>query len=80
MPDHHQPTAITTGITRALARHIVAARADQLPSAVRAEAVRTFLNWMGCAVGAARHEAVDIAIKALTPFAGKPQATILGRH
>ncbi len=80
MPDHNQPAAaITTAVTRALARHIVAAQADQLPNAVQAEAVRTFLNWMGCAVGAAGHEAVDIAIAALTPFAGKPQATILGR-
>ncbi len=80
MPDHTQPLVQQhTDVTRALARHIVAARPDQLPSAVRTEAVRTFLNWVGCAVGAAGHEAVDIAIKALTPFAGKPQATILGR-
>ena len=55
MPDHtNQPIVQQhTGVTRALARHIVAARPDQLPRAVRAEAVRTFLNWMGCAVGAA---------------------------
>ena len=46
---------------------------------VRTEAVRTLLNWVGCAVGGA-HEAVDIAIGALSPFSGPAQATILGRH
>ena len=67
------------GPTQALARHVVAARAEHLPAAVRAEAVRTFVNWMGCAVGGARHEAVAIAVATLTPFAGAPQATLLGR-
>jgi 2-methylcitrate dehydratase PrpD len=34
---------------------------------------------VGCAVGAARQEPVDIAIAALSPFAGQGQATVLGR-
>jgi 2-methylcitrate dehydratase PrpD len=46
---------------------------------VRKEAARTFMNWVGCTVGAARHETVDIALAALTPFSGPAQATILGR-
>jgi 2-methylcitrate dehydratase PrpD len=46
---------------------------------VRKEAVRTFCNWVGCAVGGARHEAVGLAIAAVQPFAGPPQATVLGR-
>jgi 2-methylcitrate dehydratase PrpD len=67
------------GVTRALAKYLVAARAADLPQEVREHAVRTFTNWMGCAVGAARHEAVEIAIAALAPFAGPAQATVLGR-
>jgi len=67
------------GITRRLARYLVAARAEDLPQAVRDHATRTFLNWMGCAIGASRHEAVEIAMAALRPFFGPPQATVLGR-
>jgi 2-methylcitrate dehydratase PrpD len=35
---------------------------------------------MGCAVGGARNETVDIAIAALAPFSGPAQASILGRR
>lgn len=45
-----------TGITRTLAKYLVAARAADLPQEVREHAVRTFTNWKGCAVGAARHD------------------------
>ncbi len=71
--------ALAGQVTRRLARFIVADRAEALPLPVREHAVRTFVNWLGCAVGAARHEAVDAAMRALTPFQGKAQATILGR-
>jgi 2-methylcitrate dehydratase PrpD len=69
-----------TGITRALARYVVTARAADLPAAVRKEAHRTLLNWMGCAVGGSRHETLDAAIGALAPFSGPPQASVLGRR
>jgi 2-methylcitrate dehydratase PrpD len=66
-------------VTRVLARHIVNSRPESLSQPVRTEAIKTFLNWMGCAVGASRHEAVSIAIKALAPFSTPAQATVLGR-
>jgi 2-methylcitrate dehydratase PrpD len=72
-------TSTAKDVTRTLARYIVNAKPGDLPAPVRDHAVRTFLNWLGCAVGSCRHEAVDIAIKALTPFAGAAQASILGR-
>ena len=75
-----QQTQIAKDVTRSLARYVVSARTEDLPSAVRTEAVRTLLNWVGCAVGGSRHEAVDIAIGALSPFSGPAQATILGRR
>ena len=34
---------------------------------------------MAVAVGGSRHEAVEIALAAITPFAGPPQATVFGR-
>jgi len=67
-------------VTATLARYLVQARYEDLPANVRKEGTRSFLNWMGVAVGGSRHETVDHAIAALAPFAGKPEANILGRR
>lgn len=69
-----------TDVTRRLARFVVSSRPQDVPADVRKEAARTFLNWVGCAVGGSRHETVEIALAAVTPFSGPPQATILGRR
>jgi 2-methylcitrate dehydratase PrpD len=66
-------------VTRRLAAWAVSSRKEDVPAAVRREAVRTVLNWIGCAVGGSRHETVDIAIRALKPFCGPAQASVLGR-
>ena len=66
-------------VTRKLARYIVESRYADIPEKVRHEAARSFLNWVGCAVGASRHETVERALKALSGFSGPPQATVLGR-
>ncbi|HET9579868.1 MAG TPA: MmgE/PrpD family protein [Usitatibacter sp.] len=47
--------------------------------AVEHEAYRTFLNWVGCAVGAARHESAEAALAAVAMLEPSPQASILGR-
>lgn len=65
--------------TRLLARYGVASRFDTLPAPVVHEAKRALLNWAGCAIGASAHPTVEIAWKALRPFAGAAQATLLGR-
>ncbi len=67
------------GVTRALARFVVRSNFDDIPSAVRHEATRSLVNWLGCALGGSRHEAVSIALAALAPFSGPPQASVLGR-
>ena len=46
---------------------------------VEHEAHRTFLNWLGCAIGAAQHESVATSLAAIQEFQPAPQATILGR-
>jgi 2-methylcitrate dehydratase PrpD len=43
------------------------------------EAHRTFYNWLGCAIGAAKHEAADAAVAAAKMLEPAPQATVLGR-
>jgi 2-methylcitrate dehydratase PrpD len=68
-----------TEVTRILARYLVGARPEDVPAEVRREATRSFLNWLGCAVGGSVHPTLDIALSALRPFMGAPQATMLGR-
>lgn len=71
--------AAPSPVTRILAKYAVDATYAGLPANVRREAVRTFTNWVGVAVGGSRHETVDNAVKALSPFAGPAQAQLLGR-
>ncbi len=66
-------------ITRTLARYLVGARYEDLPAAVRHEAARALLNWLGCAIGSSRHETVERALAAVQPFSGPAQAAVMGR-
>ena len=68
------------GITRLLSHYLVTANYEALPAAVRKEGLRTLLNWVGVAVGGSREETVEHAVAALAPFAGPPQARLLGRR
>ena len=67
-------------VTRTLARYVVRTTPDEVPRAIVSEARRTLVNWVGCALGGARHETLDTAVAALQPFSGPPQATVLGRR
>lgn len=66
-------------VTRILAEYVVSARLSHVPDAVKKEATRTMLNWVGCAIGGSRQPAVENALAALTPFAGAGQCSLLGR-
>nr|WP_297458523.1 MmgE/PrpD family protein [uncultured Halomonas sp.] len=66
-------------VTRALAEWVVSCDLSAIPEDIRKEGVRTFVNWMGCAVGGARHETVERALAAVAPFSGPREATVLGR-
>lgn len=77
-PEREQ-AAPPADVTRTLARWIVSARPEGLPDNVRKEARRTFVNWVGCAVGGSPQPTVDIAVAALAPFGGPAQASVLGR-
>jgi 2-methylcitrate dehydratase PrpD len=86
-PAHAQPAKAASpkqaelpdDLTRKLARFIVSARLTEMPEAVRHEAKRTLLNWVGCALGGSQHETIANAISALSPFFGARQATLFGR-
>src|SRR3954468_12776944 len=66
-------------VTKILAQFVVDSRYDAIPDMVRHEARRSVLNWLGCAIGASRHEGIDYALSALRDFSGPAQATVLGR-
>jgi 2-methylcitrate dehydratase PrpD len=68
-----------TRITKRLAEWTVDLSADEIPANVRAEGVRTFVNWLGCAVGGASHETVDRALEAVRMFSGPERAQVIGR-
>lgn len=66
-------------VTALLAKFACAHPSRGWSDAVEHEAHRTFYNWLGCAIGAARHEAADAAIGAVDMLQPAPQATVLGR-
>ncbi|MBL8340942.1 MAG: MmgE/PrpD family protein [Rubrivivax sp.] len=67
-------------VTRDLARFVTQHPSRGWGDAVEHEAHRTFVNWLGCAVGAAHHESVSAALAAVQVLQPAPQATVLGRH
>jgi len=73
------PAEADPPVTRLLARYVVGSQPSDIPEPVRKEAIRSVLNWVGCAVGGSNHETVDCALAALSEFSGPPQATVLGR-
>jgi len=72
--DHHAPP-----ITRLLAELVAQHPSRGWSDAVDHAAHRTFLNWLGCAVGAAQHESVHAALAAVQMLQPAPQASLLGR-
>jgi len=65
--------------THTLAAYLVSNRWADIPDDVRHEARRSLVNYMGCAIGGSPHPAMDLAIKALSPFSGERTAGVLGR-
>lgn len=76
----HQPTPEgTPKVTEILVDWVLATKGSDIPDDVRYEGLRTFVNWVGCAVGGASHETVDAALRGLLPFSGTPTSRVLGR-
>ncbi len=66
-------------ITRILADFVAAHPSRGWDASVDRQAHRSVLNWVGCAIGASRHPAVEAALAAATELAPGAQAMILGR-
>jgi len=66
-------------ITRILAEFVTQHPSRGWSDEIEHEAHRSFLNWLGCAVGASRHEAADAALRAVQVLQPAAQAAVLGR-
>jgi 2-methylcitrate dehydratase PrpD len=73
--DHNAPP-----VTRVLAKFVATHPSRGWDDAVDHEAHRTFLNWVGCAVGAARHASAEAALGAVRMLEPAPQSSVLGRE
>ncbi|CAB3738637.1 MmgE/PrpD family protein [Paraburkholderia rhynchosiae] len=68
----------THGFTWPLAQFAHQIRWGDLPSAVQHEAVRAFVNWVGCVYGGASHPATRSAMSALGELSATGKSTALG--
>jgi 2-methylcitrate dehydratase PrpD len=68
-----------THVTRALARWASSCDPGDIPASVRREGQRTFVNWLGCAVGGSHQDTTERALRAVRQFSGPEQASVLGR-
>ena len=73
--DHNAPP-----VTQRLAQFVASHPSRGWSDAVDHEAHRTFINWVGCAVGAAHHETAQAALGAVLALQPAAQASLLGRR
>ncbi len=66
--------------TQTLARFVAESRWGDIPPAMRHEAKRALLNWMGCAIGGCRDDTVERALAALNEFSGPRTSSLIGRR
>lgn len=69
----------TVPATELLVRFALETTLARMPAEVRREGVRSLVNILGCTLGGAGHDAVERTWKALRPFAGREQVTLIGR-
>jgi 2-methylcitrate dehydratase PrpD len=65
--------------TRQLAQFLAESQWRDIPAEVRHEAQRTTVNFVGTALGGCHDEAVELAMRAFSPFFGPAHATVIGR-
>lgn len=72
-------SATSGSASECLGRFVAASQWEALPPAVRHEAKRSLLNFVGCALGVAHTPPIDMAMRVLTPLSGASRVTVLGR-
>jgi 2-methylcitrate dehydratase PrpD len=62
-----------------LGRFIAQSHWNTLPPALRHQAKRSLLNFIGCALGVARTPPIEMAMQVLLPLSGADRVTVMGR-
>src|SRR3954471_22316116 len=66
-------------VTQIIAKFVATHPSKGWSDAVDREAHRTFLNWVGCAIGAAKHESAEATLAAIRELQPAAQSAVLGR-
>lgn len=66
-------------LTAALARFVVDSRCTDIPQPVVREALRSILNFAGCAIGGSRSTVVERALRVFDRYCGPRAASVFGR-
>ncbi len=66
-------------VSARLGQFVASSRWDDLPDALRHEARRSLLNFVGCTLGVAQTPPIEMAMRVLTPLSGAERVTVLGR-
>jgi 2-methylcitrate dehydratase PrpD len=67
-------------ITQVLAEFVAEHPSRGWSDAVDHEAHRTFMNWVGCAIGAAKHDSAEATLGGVRMLQPAPQSSVLGRR
>ncbi len=74
-----QPNDGAVDMTATLARFAVESRWEDIPQSVVREALRSILNFAGCAIGGSRCEAVERSLRVFGRYSGPRSASVFGR-
>ena len=66
-------------ITLQLANYLFTSKLSDIDQTVQAEARRSLLNWLGCAIAGSRDQTVETALAVSDEFSGPRLATVFGR-
>jgi 2-methylcitrate dehydratase PrpD len=69
-----------SGISRRLADHIVSSRWDDIPAAIREQAVKSIFNGFGTALGGSHDQATIRLLETLEPYSNGSAATVIGHR
>lgn len=73
------PRMSSLSLARSLAVYALTQEWETFPDDIRHQSVRATLNWMGCALGAARSEATGTALGGLSALGHAGSARLVGR-
>ncbi|BDH60176.1 hypothetical protein MTP04_03060 [Lysinibacillus sp. PLM2] len=69
-----------TMVTKELVNNILNTKYDSLPEEVKEHAKKSLYNWMGVAIGASKHESVDMVLAVANEVNKEQEVNILGRE